>query len=96
MLAQAQADAIAARTAASASRTAGSSSRATAESQAEEGYWSYMQRQINERTEKLGIMGDSMERLEDNSASWASEASKYVSKQKKGLIMGVVKHKMGL
>ncbi len=47
-----------------------------------------MQRQLNERTEKLGIMGDSMERLEGNSAGWADDVSKFVGKQKKNLIMG--------
>ena len=38
--------------------------------QRDEGYWAYMQRQIQERTEKLGIADDSMSNLEQNSQSW--------------------------
>lgn len=62
-------------------------SRAAA-AQSEEGYLAYMQRQIQERTENLNLMGDNMQNLEDNSAGWASDVNKYVSKQKKGLVTG--------
>ncbi|TKA46338.1 hypothetical protein B0A55_13468, partial [Friedmanniomyces simplex] len=62
----------------------------------EEGYWAYMQRQVQERTEKLGLVGDNMENLEQNSASWAEEASKFVGKQKRGLATGLIKAKFGL
>jgi len=54
----------------------------------DEGYWAYMQRQVNERTERLGIMGDSMDNLERNSAGWADDVGKLVNKQKKNFVMG--------
>lgn len=54
----------------------------------EEGYWAYMQRQIQERTENLGIAGGNMDKLEDNSDGWADDVSKYVSNQKKKVVMG--------
>lgn len=54
----------------------------------DEGYWAYMQRQVQERTEKLGIMGDSMDKLEENSSGWADDVSKFVSQQKKKAVLG--------
>lgn len=54
----------------------------------DEGYWAYMQRQVQERTERLGIMGDSMDRLEENSSNWANDVSKFVSSQKKKAVLG--------
>lgn len=53
-----------------------------------EGYWSYMQRQVQERTERLGIMGDTMDRLEENSSNWANDVSKFVSDQKRKAVFG--------
>ena len=47
-----------------------------------------MQRQVQERTENLGIMGDSMDKLEDNSSGWANDVNKYVGSQKKKAVMG--------
>ena len=55
-----------------------------------EGYWAYMQRQINERTEKLGLVGESMEQLQEQSAGWAKDVSKYVNQQKKKAVLGGV------
>ena len=52
-------------------------------------------RQMNERTERLNIMGDSMNSVEQNSAGWAKDVNKYVNKQKKSMVMGVVKSKFG-
>lgn len=46
-----------------------------------------MQRQVQERTENLNIMGDSMDRLEDTSANYANDVNKYVGKQKKKAVM---------
>lgn len=63
-------------------------SRSGAAGQSDEGYWAYMQRQIQERTENLGILGDNMQNLEDNSAGWASDVNKFVSQQKKSAITG--------
>ncbi len=53
----------------------------------DEGYWAYMQRQVQERTENLNIMGDSMDRLEDTSSAYANDVNKYVGKQKKKAVM---------
>lgn len=69
-----------------AANRSGSSKAAVSES--DEGYWAYMQRQIQERTENLGIMGDNMENLEKNSSGWASDVSSYVNKQKRGAVTG--------
>lgn len=54
----------------------------------EEGYWAYMQRQVQERTENLGLAGDNMDKLEDNSKGWSDDVGKYVSSQKKKAVMG--------
>ncbi|GME34155.1 hypothetical protein GTA08_BOTSDO06725 [Neofusicoccum parvum] len=71
------------------------SSAAGAAQEGDEGYWAYLQRQMNERTEKLNIMGDNMERLQDNSAGFASDVQKFVAKQKRGMVMGAMKSKFG-
>ena len=54
----------------------------------EEGYWAYMQRQVQERTERLNIMGDSMDKLEEQSSNWADDVGKFVSQQKRKAVMG--------
>lgn len=69
---------------AAASRTRGS---AVPEAQ-DEGYWAYMQRQVQQRTERLNIMGDSMHKLEEQSSNWADDVGKFVSQQKKKAVMG--------
>ena len=71
-----------------ASRQASSSQSAAAPGPAEEGYWAYMQRQVQERTANLGIMENSIDKLEDNSSSWANDVNRFVSKQKKKAVMG--------
>jgi len=86
-LAQAQADEIARRSTAR-SATTSSSSAAAADAAQGEGYWAYLSRNVQERTERLGIMGDGVDRLEENSAGWASDVNKFVAKQKRGLMMG--------
>ena len=63
--------------------------------QSQEGYWAYMQRQVQERTERLGIAGDSMDRAEEASSGWADDVSKYVAKQKRQMIMGAIGSKLG-
>lgn len=60
-----------------------------------EGWGAWASRQFNERTEKLNQVGDSMDSLQQNSAGWADDVNKYVSKQKRGFIMGAVKGKFG-
>ena len=71
-----------------ASRQDPNSPSAAGQGPSDEGYWAYMQRQVQERTASLGIMGDSIDKLEDNSSSWANDVNKFVSKQKKKAIMG--------
>ena len=71
----------------------GSTSRSGGQQQQQEGWGDYMARQLNERTEKLNIMGDGMDRMQENSQGWADDVSKYVNKQKKSLIMGSIKSK---
>ena len=90
MIEQQRADEAAARKAAGRQPTSASGSRSgyqPADKQ-EEGYWAYMQRQIQERTENLGLAGDSMDKLEDNSEGWANDVNKYVKDQKKKMVMG--------
>lgn len=53
----------------------------------QEGWGEYMTRQLNERTDKLNLMGDSMERVQENSAGWADDASKWASKQKRNIVL---------
>ncbi|KAI9731444.1 MAG: hypothetical protein M1818_007834 [Claussenomyces sp. TS43310] len=66
-------------------RQAGPSRFDTASSQ--EGWGAYMTRQLNERTEKLNIVGDSMERVQENSAGWADDASRWASRQKRNIVL---------
>lgn len=61
--------------------------------QSTEGWGDYMTRQLNERTEKLNIMGDGMDRMQENSQGWANDVDKMIKKQKRGLLMGAVKGK---
>jgi WD40 repeat protein len=85
MIAQSRADEEERRKAGRAS-AAGAASSSTAP--ADEGYWAYMQRQLAERTEKLGLVGDSMESLEKNSSNWLDDVNKFVSKSKRGAATG--------
>ncbi|KAF9891136.1 hypothetical protein FE257_005072 [Aspergillus nanangensis] len=62
----------------------------------QEGYWSYMQRQVQERTEKLSFAGDQMDRLEENSSNWAQDVNKFVSTQKRKAVFGALGSKFGL
>ncbi|KAL4873507.1 hypothetical protein BDV12DRAFT_160164 [Aspergillus spectabilis] len=62
----------------------------------EEGYFAYMSRQVQERTEKLGLAGDNMDRLEETSNGWAKDVNKFVSNQKKKAVLGVLGSKFGL
>lgn len=54
----------------------------------DEGIFANMSRQIQERTEKLNIMGDSMDKLGETSANFADDVSKYVNQQKKKALLG--------
>jgi hypothetical protein len=57
----------------------------------QEGWGEYLSRQLNERTEGLNIMGDSVGRLQDASQSWSQDVDKYVQKQKKNMVLGSIK-----
>ena len=65
-------------------------------SKEQEGYWGYMQRQVQERTERLGIASDNMERLQQSSSTWGDDVSKFVAKQKRSLVLGAIGSKFGL
>lgn len=71
-----------------------SSSRANP-GQNQESYWNYMQRQVTERTERLNIMGDNMDRLEENSSGFVDDVNKFVGKQKKKAALGLIGSKFG-
>ncbi|KAJ5727547.1 hypothetical protein N7493_005367 [Penicillium malachiteum] len=62
----------------------------------QEGWGAYMSRQVQERTERLGLVGDTMDRLEENSSNFASDVGKYVNSQKKKAIFGALGSKFGL
>ncbi|KAI7109065.1 hypothetical protein KC324_g20240, partial [Hortaea werneckii] len=99
MVAQSRAEEEQRRRAARATATGSASSAGPASAagggQGQEGYWAYMQRQLQERTEKLGIIGDSMENLEQNSANWSDEVGKFVKQQKRSAAGGILKAKFG-
>ncbi|EFX00770.1 snare-dependent exocytosis protein [Grosmannia clavigera kw1407] len=59
----------------------------------QEGWGQYLSRQFNERTEKLTFVSDGMDNLQEQSQGWADDVSKYVSNQKRSLVMGAVKSK---
>ena len=59
----------------------------------QETWGAYLTRQLNERTEKLNIMGDGMDNLQQQSQGWADDVNKYVNKQKRNLVMGTLKSK---
>lgn len=94
LLAQTRADEAARRTDAARARSATNASSSAAAKQ--EGWGEYMQRQVNERAEALGLVGDSMNKLEQNSSGWADDVSKFVSKQKRGFMLGALKKGVGL
>jgi syntaxin-binding protein 5 len=59
-------------------------------SRSTEGWGEYMTRQLNERTEKLNLMGDGIDRVQENTEGWADDVSRYVSKQKRNLLLGSI------
>jgi syntaxin-binding protein 5 len=60
-----------------------------------EGWGAWATRQFNERTDRLNDVSDSMNNLQQNSAGWADDVNKFVTKQKRGLVLGAVKGKFG-
>jgi hypothetical protein len=76
-------------------REAARTGRAAAPDPNQESYWAYMQRQLAERTENLGLAGDSMDRAAEASSSWSDDVSKFVAKQKRQAALGFVTSKFG-
>lgn len=92
MIEQTRADEEAQRTA---SRLNTGSSSNPSPGRQEEGYWAYMQRQVQERTDNLGLAGDNMDKVEENSQGFAEDVNKFVSSQKKKAVMGLISSKLG-
>ncbi|KAH7322860.1 lethal giant larvae like, C-terminal-domain-containing protein [Stachybotrys elegans] len=79
--------------AAQAEKRAGAAAAAGPVNPSSEGWGDYLTRQLNERTEKLNIMGDSMDDLQQQSAGWADDVNKYINKQKRNVVLGGLKSK---
>jgi syntaxin-binding protein 5 len=60
-----------------------------------EGWGAWASRNLAERTEKLNLVGDNMQNLQNNSAGMLDDVNKFVAKQKRGLVLGAVKGKFG-
>ncbi|CAK7562753.1 MAG: Lethal(2) giant larvae sro7 [Sporothrix epigloea] len=58
---------------------------------AQEGWGQYLTRQLNQRTEKLNFMSESLDSLQEQSQGWADDVNKFVTRQKRGLMIGAVK-----
>ena len=58
---------------------------------AQEGWGEYLSRQLNERTERLNIVDDAMNRLHETSQGWSEDVDKYVKKQKRDVLLGGIK-----
>lgn len=95
MIEQMRADEEAQRSISRTNTNAASSSSRPPPGRQEESYWAYMQRQVQERTENLGLAGDNMEKVEQNSQGFADDVSKYVNSQKKKAVMGLIGSKLG-
>ena len=76
-------------------REAARTGRAARPDPNQEGYWAYMQRQIQERTENLGLAGDSLDRAAEDSKGWSDDVNKFVEKQKRAAALGFIGSKFG-
>lgn len=76
-------------------REAARTGRAAAPDPSQESYWAYMQRQLTERTENLGLAGDNMDRAAEASSSWSDDVSKFVAKQKRQAALGYIGSRFG-
>ncbi|KAI5863600.1 lethal giant larvae like, C-terminal-domain-containing protein [Durotheca rogersii] len=59
----------------------------------QEGWGDYLTRQLNERTEKLNLVNDSLDSAANASQKWADEVGKFVSQQKRNILLGGIKGK---
>ena len=71
-----------------AARPGASATTVSATANQDEGYWAYMQRQVQERTERLGMMSENMDRLGENSSGYLDDVSKFVNQQKRKAVLG--------
>lgn len=55
-----------------------------------------MQRQMEERTKNINLMGEGMNNLQESSQAWADDVGKFVNRQKRNMIFGAAKGKFGL
>jgi syntaxin-binding protein 5 len=73
----------------------GGAQGAGARARQQEGWGEYMTRQIQERTEQLGLAGDSMDRAAEDSKGFSDSVSSYVAKQKRQAAMGYIGKQFG-
>ena len=76
-------------------REAARTGRAVQPDPNQEGYWAYMQRQLQERTENLGLAESSLDRTAETSSSWSDGVDKFVAKQKRAAALGFIGSKFG-
>lgn len=76
-------------------REAARTGRSPPPDRSQEGYWAYMQRQIQERTEQLGLTESSMERTAESSSNFSEDVSDWVKKQKRQAALGFLGSKLG-
>lgn len=76
-----------------AARMGANASASAAAGGSQEGWGSYLSRQLNERTERLNIMGDSMDALQNQTQGWADDVDKAVKRQQRNMFLGGVKSK---
>ncbi|TGJ82194.1 hypothetical protein E0Z10_g6572 [Xylaria hypoxylon] len=67
--------------------------RAGPSTSSQEGWGDYLTRQLNERTEKLNIMNDGLDNMAASSQKWSEDASKFVSNQKRSMLLGTITSK---
>ncbi|KAF7544994.1 hypothetical protein G7Z17_g9525 [Cylindrodendrum hubeiense] len=79
--------------AAAAEQRAARGGESAAAGSSQEGWGDYLSRQLNERTEKLNLMGDNMDNLQEQSAGWANDVNKFIGKQKRNVVLGGLKGK---
>jgi hypothetical protein len=76
-------------------REAARTGRPPPPNQNQETYWAYMQRQLAERTEALGLAESSIDRAAESSDSWSKDVSSFVAKQKRQAALGFIGSKFG-
>ncbi|KAI1175291.1 lethal giant larvae like, C-terminal-domain-containing protein [Nemania sp. FL0916] len=67
--------------------------RAGPSNPSQEGWGDYLTRQLNERTEKLNIMNDSLDNMAASSQKWSEDAGKFVASQKRKMLLGTITSK---